>query len=161
MDASAHRLLEATTHKTLHSQGFSRSSSQASLVLTDLLSRYLTLLTATCSKYAEHAGRTGLTTRDALSALDELGVSVEELGEYCVSEGHELRRYNVHTAHTVAELQKFKGQSSCATSTTRFYKLIFSPTGRRIGARPRRCNSPSLRAHARRVTFRRDGRSGK
>ncbi|KII90167.1 hypothetical protein PLICRDRAFT_138678 [Plicaturopsis crispa FD-325 SS-3] len=108
MDAAAHKITEAATYKTLHAQGFSRSSSQASLVLTDLLSRYLTLLSSTCAKYAQHAGRTGLTVYDATSALEEMGVSLEELSEYCGSEGNELRRYAQHTGRRVEDLNELK-----------------------------------------------------
>jgi histone H3/H4 len=110
MDVSTQKILESATHRSLHSQGFSRSSSQASLVLNDLLSRYLTLLTSTCAKYAQHAGRTGLTLRDALSALDELGAGVDELGEYASGEGHELRRYAIHTGRRCEELKELKGE---------------------------------------------------
>jgi histone H3/H4 len=110
MDGAAHKLLESTTHRTLHANAFSRTSSQASLVLTDLLSRYLTLLLATSAKYAQHAGRTDLTARDGLSALEELGVNLEELSDY-VSEGRELNRYAVYSARRLEDLRELKGQS--------------------------------------------------
>lgn len=103
------KLLESVTHKTLHANNFSRSSTQASLVLTDLLSRYLTLLTSTCAKYAQHAGRTDMTPQDAFCALDELGVSMDELREYGSSEANELARYARHSARRVEELNEFKG----------------------------------------------------
>jgi histone H3/H4 len=79
MDGAAHKLLKSTTHRTLHANAFSRTSSQASLVLTDLLSRYLTLLLTTSAKCAQQAGRMDLTARDGLSALDEFGMNLEEL----------------------------------------------------------------------------------
>ncbi len=85
MDSGAYRLLESATQRTLHAHAFSRSSSQASSVLTDLLSRYLALLTSTCAKYSQHAGRTGLTVRDAIGALNELGVDIDELSDYCAT----------------------------------------------------------------------------
>ena len=103
--------LESVTQRTLHAHGFSRSSSQASQTLSDLLSRYLTLLSSTCAKYAQHAGRTGLTAMDAFCALDDLGVSVDELGEYCLSEGRELRHYAVLTARRMEDLNELKGYS--------------------------------------------------
>ena len=87
MDAGAKKLLETVTIDTLHANNFSRASTQATQVLTDLLSRYLSLLSATCAKYAEHAGRLRLNAKDAAAALGELGVSVEELSEYCALEG--------------------------------------------------------------------------
>ncbi len=110
MDAGAKKLLESVTIEALHAHSFSRSSTQATQVLTDLLSRYLTLLTTTCAKYAEHAGRLRLTARDAVSALGELGVGVEELSEYC-AEGRETARYARHTSMRLEDLNEFKGQS--------------------------------------------------
>ncbi|KAI0087594.1 hypothetical protein BDY19DRAFT_954514 [Irpex rosettiformis] len=108
MDVGAKRLLETATIETLHANHFSRASTQATLVLTDLLSRYLTLLSTTCAKYAEHAGRLRLNARDAEHALHELGVDVEELGEYCVTEGREMSRYAVHTARRLEDLNEFR-----------------------------------------------------
>ncbi|CAA7261949.1 unnamed protein product [Cyclocybe aegerita] len=110
MESGAHKLLESATQRTLHAHAFSRSSSQASLVLTDLLSRYLSLLTATCAKYAQHAGRSSLTVRDALASLEELGVTLEELDDYCATEGKELNRYALYSARRVEDLQEFKSQ---------------------------------------------------
>ena len=110
MDASSHKLLENVVLKTLHAHSFTRSSSQASLVLSDLLSRYIVLLATTCSQYAQHAGRFNLTVRDAMSALDELGVSMDELHEYCGTEGDELARYSAHSVKRQEDLSEFKGQ---------------------------------------------------
>jgi histone H3/H4 len=111
MDAGAHKLLETIILKTLHAHSFTRSSTQASLALTDLLSQYLVLLATTCSQYAQHAGRLNITVRDAMSALDELGVSMDELHEYCGTEGDELERYSGHCAKRQEDLSEFKGQS--------------------------------------------------
>ena len=110
MDGKARVAVESAVYRTLHAHSFSRSSSQASVVLTDLLSRYLTLLSSTCAKYAQHGGRTNLTTRDAFCALNELGVSMTELEEYCVSEGAELGRYAINTARRMEELKDFRGE---------------------------------------------------
>lgn len=110
MDAKARVAIESTLHRILHAHSFSRSSSQASIVLTDLLSRYLTILASTCTKYAQHAGRTNLTIRDALCAMDDLGISMTELGEYCSSEGTEMGRYAVNTARRMEELKDFRGE---------------------------------------------------
>jgi Wiskott-Aldrich syndrome protein len=109
MDGKARAALESAVHRTLHAHGFSRSSSQSSIVLTDLLSRYLSLLSSTCAKYAHHAGRTNLSARDAFCALDELGVSIDEFGEYCTSEVTELGRYAVNTVRRMEELKDFRG----------------------------------------------------
>ncbi|KAJ4481082.1 hypothetical protein J3R30DRAFT_3656749 [Lentinula aciculospora] len=113
MDGGAQKLLESVTIRTLHAQNFSRSSTQASLVLTDLLARYLTLLTSTCAKYAEHAGRTRLTAKDTVAALDELGVSLEELHEFGSTEGVELNRYALFKSlRRVEDLKEFQAQLS-------------------------------------------------
>jgi histone H3/H4 len=109
MENGAQKLLESATIRTLHAHNFSRSSTQASLVLTDLFSRYLDLVTSTCAKYAEHAGRTKLSIRDAVEALDELGVGVAELKEYCAIEGAELGRYSIKSARRVEDMNEFRG----------------------------------------------------
>jgi histone H3/H4 len=128
MDSGTHKLLESATHRTLHANNFSRSSSQASLVLTDLLSRYLSLLSTTCTKYAQHAGRNGLTAWDAFCALEELGVSMEELKEYCATEGSELGRYTVRSVRRVEDLNELKGQLGRASPTSRFHFSLFQHT---------------------------------
>jgi hypothetical protein len=74
----------------------------------------MTLLSSTCAKYAQHAGRRSFVAQDALCALDELGVSMDELTEYCFSEGREMRRFAAHTARRLEDLNEFKGQSSRA-----------------------------------------------
>ncbi|GBE87150.1 hypothetical protein SCP_1003970 [Sparassis crispa] len=108
MEGGARKLLETATIETLHAHNFSRSSTQATHALTDLLSRYLTLLSTSCARYAEHAGRLRLTARDAVSVLDELGVGVDELSEYCAGEAKDLSRYAVHTARRIEDLNEFK-----------------------------------------------------
>ena len=125
MDVGSYKLLESATHRTLHAHSFSRTSSQASHVLTDLLSRYLMLLSSTCAKYAHHAGRTGLTARDAIGVLDELGLGLEELSEYCSSEGRELGRYAIHSARRVEDMNEFKGQFGCVMRPANFLSHAF------------------------------------
>ncbi|KAF8797742.1 hypothetical protein BYT27DRAFT_6930415 [Phlegmacium glaucopus] len=112
MDSGAHKLLESATQRTLHAHAFSRSSTQASSVLTDLLSRYLALLTSTCAKYAQHSQRSSLSVRDAIGALDELGVNLDELKDYCATEGKELNRYALISLRRVEDLYEFKSQLS-------------------------------------------------
>jgi histone H3/H4 len=104
-------LIESSTYRTLHAHNFSRSSSQAAFVLSDLLARYLFLLTSSCAKYAQHSGRTSLTVQDALSALEEMGVDMEELSHYCRTEGRELGRYTVQTMRRMEDLKDIRGQS--------------------------------------------------
>ena len=48
MDNGAKKILETVAIKTLHAHNFSRSSTQANQVLTDLLSRYLPRSHANC-----------------------------------------------------------------------------------------------------------------
>ncbi|KAJ7767467.1 hypothetical protein DFH07DRAFT_915704 [Mycena maculata] len=107
MEFASQKLLEAATHRTLHGAAFSRASTQASAVLTDLLARYMTLLAATSAKYAQHAGRTTVTCTDALEALDDLGVGMQDLVDY-VPEAKELARYALYSARRVEELHEFK-----------------------------------------------------
>ncbi|KAH9028943.1 hypothetical protein EDB84DRAFT_1497435 [Lactarius hengduanensis] len=128
MDASSHKLLENVVLKTLHAHSFTRSSSQASLVLSDLLSRYIVLLATTCSQYAQHAGRFNLTVRDAMSALDELGVSMDELHEYCGTEGDELARYSGHSAKRQEDLSEFKASLAAGLPAMReSIPLVWAP----------------------------------
>ncbi|KAI0632902.1 hypothetical protein C8Q77DRAFT_1120425 [Trametes polyzona] len=110
MDSGTKKILESVTIKTLHAHNFSRSSTQANQVLTDLLSRYLTLFASTCAKYAEHAGRLRLTVGDATHAMEELGTSVEELSEYCATEGREMARYAVQSSKRLEDLNELKAQ---------------------------------------------------
>lgn len=110
MDAGTSSLLESATLKTIHAQSFSRASSRASHVLTDLLSRYISLLATTCARYAEHSGRASVSVHDAFLALDELGLSMDELVEYAEGEAHELTRYNSVTTRRVEELVVLNGR---------------------------------------------------
>lgn len=112
MDTDAIAWIESTSLKTLHAQSFSRSSSQAAHVLSSLLSQYMTLLASTCKRYSEHAGRNTISIKDVVLALDEVGVSVEELSEYCEGEGREMSRYAQNTARRTEELSFLKGRLS-------------------------------------------------
>ncbi|KAF8172854.1 hypothetical protein K438DRAFT_1611370 [Mycena galopus ATCC 62051] len=107
MEHGCLKLVEAATHRTLHAASFSRSSTHASQVLTDLLARYIQLLASTAAKYAQHAGRTTVTSTDALEALDELGFGLQDLIDY-VPEAKDLSRYAVYSARRVEELNEFK-----------------------------------------------------
>jgi histone H3/H4 len=108
MENGSFKLLESATQRTLHAQNFTRTSTQASIVLTDLLSRYIALLANTCAKYASQAGRSNLTTSDAISALQEAGLSMEDLADYARSEGREMARYTVHTARRMEDMSEYK-----------------------------------------------------
>ncbi|KAF9649688.1 hypothetical protein BDM02DRAFT_3142121 [Thelephora ganbajun] len=101
-------LIESSTYRTLHAHNFSRSSSQAAFVLSDLLARYLFLLTSSCAKYAQHSGRMNLTIQDALSALEEMGIDMKELSDYCRTEGRELGRYTIQTMRRMEDLKDIR-----------------------------------------------------
>lgn len=126
MDASSSKFLESATYRTLHAHNFTRSSSTASHVLTDLLSRYLHLLATTCAQYAQHAGRSGPTVGDAVLALDELGISVDDLTEFYETDGRELGRYAVQTTRRTEELAEFKGQLRYADNHWAFVLIIIA-----------------------------------
>ena len=140
MDAGAKKLLETATIETLHANNFSRASTQATQVLTDLLSRYLSLVASTCAKYAEHAGRLRLSARDAVSALGELGLDVQELSEYATTEGRELTRYARHSTRRVEDLNEFKGKSCPSSCVLLSYDALCHSCARcRYARRHRRC----------------------
>lgn len=111
MDACATKFLESATLRTLHAHNFTRSSTIATHVLTDLLARYFTLLATTSSEYADHANRTEPSMWDAVGALDELGVSLEDLTDFYDTEGRDLGRYAIQTSRRAEELAELKGQS--------------------------------------------------
>ncbi|KAG0707183.1 hypothetical protein DFH29DRAFT_897379 [Suillus ampliporus] len=107
--AAAATILDSVILKILHAHNFSRTSSQASVVLANLVSRYLVLLSSVCGSYAELSGRSKVSIWDVLSSLGDLGVSLEELDEYCVSEGKEIGRYASSSARRLDDLLEFRG----------------------------------------------------
>lgn len=109
MEGCTHRLLETAALRTLHAHSFSRASAVAAHVLHDLLARYLALLAASCAKYAHHAGRTSLSVHDALGALDDLGVAMDELTDFAAVEAKELSRYAVYSTRRIEDLNELSG----------------------------------------------------
>ncbi|KAJ7900957.1 hypothetical protein B0H14DRAFT_3738616 [Mycena olivaceomarginata] len=77
--------------------------------LVTVFHRYIQLLADTAAKYAQHAGRTTLTTTDALEALDDLGFGLQDLIDY-VPEAKDLSHYAIYLGRCVEELNKFKAQ---------------------------------------------------
>lgn len=146
MDNAAHKVLESSIHRTLHANSFSRASTQATFVLTDLLSRYLQLLTASCAKYSQHAGRSNISIRDVVGALDDLGLSVDELGEFFTLEGRDLSRYAVYTPRRAEDMNEFKSQSGCALRVPQMSLTSYSSTARGVSSRQRRCHSVGIPA---------------
>lgn len=109
MDGCAQKLIETAALRTLHAHSFSRASATASHTLSDLLARYLALLAAECAKYAHHAGRSSLSIYDALSALDDLGVGMNELTDFAAIEAKELSRYAVYSTRRIEVLNELRG----------------------------------------------------
>ncbi|KAJ7180863.1 hypothetical protein C8R46DRAFT_1070783 [Mycena filopes] len=107
MEASSYKLLESATHRSIHAASFSRASTSATALLTDLLARYLSLLASSAARYAQHANRTVVNPADALSALHDLGFDLADLKEY-VAEARELGRYAVYSGRRVEELAEMR-----------------------------------------------------
>ncbi|XP_006455787.1 hypothetical protein AGABI2DRAFT_210360 [Agaricus bisporus var. bisporus H97] len=112
MESAATKLVHAAAVKTLHAYNFSRSSSTAAITLSDLLARYLALLSESCAKYARHAGRTNLSVYDAVAVLDELGIGMDELADFCASEAKELNRYASNSVRRIEDLNEFRAHLS-------------------------------------------------
>src|SRR6266576_5236980 len=109
MDGCAQKLIETAALRTLHAHSFSRASATASHTLSDLLARYLALLAAECAKYAHHAGRSSLSIYDALGALDDLGIGMDELTDFAAIEAKELSRYAVYSTRRIEVLNELRG----------------------------------------------------
>ncbi|OAX40749.1 hypothetical protein K503DRAFT_582661 [Rhizopogon vinicolor AM-OR11-026] len=106
--AAAAAVLDSVVLKVLHAHNFSRTSSQASVVLTNLVSRYLILLSSVSGSYSELSGRSKVNIWDVLSSLGDLGVTLEELDEYSISEGKELGRYASSSTRRLDDLLEFR-----------------------------------------------------
>jgi histone H3/H4 len=63
--------------------GFDAAHDSAVDILADLLQRYLANVCGAAHEYAELAGRTSSNALDTLLALEDLGVSPDELNTYC------------------------------------------------------------------------------
>jgi histone H3/H4 len=108
MEAATYRILCESIIRTLHSQNFARSSTEACNTLTDLLSRYLKLLALTCAQHARHCGRTDLTALDAVKSLEELGASLSDLKSFQEVEGKDLSRYAYCSQRRQMDLREIK-----------------------------------------------------
>jgi Wiskott-Aldrich syndrome protein len=56
-----------------------------------------------------------MNARDAVAALEELGVSLHELNDYCTTEGKELNRYALYSSRRVEDILEFKCTSAPET----------------------------------------------
>jgi len=64
-----------------------------------------------------------LTIQDALSALEEMGVDLEELSDYCKTEGKELGRYTIQTMRRMEDLKDIRGQSPALLAKTHHHRI--------------------------------------
>lgn len=73
----------------LSSAGFSRSSSSAADLLSEVMQRYIQLIGSTCVQHANHAGRTVVSPQDLRASLEHIlgGEPIEELLEWAEDEG--------------------------------------------------------------------------
>lgn len=101
-------IVDTIVIKILHAHSFTRTSSQALSVLSNLLTRYLVLIVSACGQYAELAGRSRLSASDVVACLNELGTDVDELSGYCSTEGIDLSRYAASSAKRLDDLAEFK-----------------------------------------------------
>ncbi|GAB1525364.1 hypothetical protein RhiTH_008524 [Rhizoctonia solani] len=90
MDGTAHQHLHRATLRVLHSHNFSSSSSLASHTLTALYAEYLDLLARSFAAHSHHGGRTNPSWPDAVNALSEVGVDVDELSTWLGTEAGEV-----------------------------------------------------------------------
>lgn len=95
--------LRRLTSRIVHAHQFNKASSNAVDIIVDLLSRYLELLAGTCAQYAQHTGRTGANALDAVVALQELGLDVDELKDWCERDGLELAKYTGGSGRAVEQ----------------------------------------------------------
>ncbi|KAG9312596.1 hypothetical protein JVU11DRAFT_6993 [Chiua virens] len=107
--ASTAVIVDSVVMKILHTHSFARTSAQALSVLSNLLTRYLLLLASACGQFSELAGRSKLSAHDLVACLEELGTNLDELGEYCSTEGVELSRYASSSVKRLDDLADFRG----------------------------------------------------
>lgn len=77
-------------HTLLASAGFSKSSSHAVQLLTEVFERYLLLLGSTAQHHSQHVGRNIPTVWDAEQALLDLGTCTEEIRTWIMEEGGDI-----------------------------------------------------------------------
>lgn len=102
-------IIDSVVMKILHAHSFARTSAQAMSVLSNLLTRYLVLLASACGQFSELAGRSRLSVHDLGACIEELGTNLDELSEYCNTEGIELSRYGSSSAKRLDDLADSRG----------------------------------------------------
>lgn len=86
LDARIHPLLQTAIFKILHGQQISRASSRATNTLVALVSSYLSLLLQRAAARAQLAGRVGVSLRDVVAALEELGEDVDGMSDWVLNQ---------------------------------------------------------------------------
>lgn len=80
-DFSRH-IARVVASQVAEATGFDACQDSAIEILGDLLPRYLTTVSAGCHSYAELAGRSQSNLSDVLLALEDLGVTPEDLHQH-------------------------------------------------------------------------------
>ncbi|KAF8305831.1 hypothetical protein DL93DRAFT_2089228 [Clavulina sp. PMI_390] len=93
---AVHRHLRNATVTVVRAHDFAKTSQTAVHVLTDLLARFCDLLIGTTSEHAHLAGRTSANVLDALAALEELGMDVQDLMDWRRVDGPTIAEYHSH-----------------------------------------------------------------
>ncbi|EPQ30844.1 uncharacterized protein PFL1_01742 [Pseudozyma flocculosa PF-1] len=104
----------------LSSAGFSKSSSTAAHLLTEVLQRYIQLLGTTCVQHANHSGRNVVAPLDLSAALEHIlggGDPIEEVLQWAEDEGR--LDFDPHHGYDVeAERQQQQLQQQLANGST-------------------------------------------
>ncbi|KAG8964411.1 hypothetical protein FRC03_001812 [Tulasnella sp. 419] len=132
METSVRQHVHSVTLRTLHSHNFTRTSSQASTVLTDVVVRFIDLLALTSVQHAEHAGRRGVNVFDAVAALEDVGMGIEELMEFVEGEGRDIARYSLVKASGGGEQVVAAAGPSTVTTTLTAGNDMLPAVSRRI-----------------------------
>ncbi|KAF9513503.1 hypothetical protein BS47DRAFT_1344152 [Hydnum rufescens UP504] len=85
--------LRRLVRQVVHANNFTKASSKALDIVVHLLGHYLELLAAKCALFAQHTGRDGVNIHDALMALEESGMDVEDIMGWCGRDGVELSKF--------------------------------------------------------------------
>lgn len=96
--------LRTATLRIIRAHDFSRTSNTAVHALVDLLARFLDLVAGTTSEHAQLAGRTSANFYDALMALEEVGIDLDEIIQWRRMDGSMLSEYRRTTQEGIVGL---------------------------------------------------------
>ncbi|KAJ3195412.1 hypothetical protein HDU67_004377 [Dinochytrium kinnereticum] len=82
MSQVSSELIRVATMQLVYTAGFDRTNQSATVVLSDMMSKYLERLAGQCSRVAAHQQRTAVHFDDLIRALSYFGVDLESLKEY-------------------------------------------------------------------------------